>query len=72
MSTTKIIGILLIVAGVVGLVYGGVTYTKDTHTAKLGPLLISVQEKETIMVPVLASVAALVFGLFLVVGGRSK
>ena len=72
MSTTKIIGILLIVAGVLGLIYGGFTYTKDTHTAKLGPLSISVQEKETVMVPVFASVGALALGLFLVVGGRNK
>ena len=72
MSITKIIGILLIMAGVLGLIYGGFTYTKDTHTAQLGPLSISVQEKETVMVPVIASVAALAFGLFLVVGGKNK
>ena len=72
MSTTKIVGILLIVAGVLGLIYGGFTYTKDTHTAKLGPLSISVQEKETVLIPVIASVGALAFGLFLLVGGRNK
>jgi len=72
MNTTKIIGILLILAGVLGLVYGGFTYTKETHTAKLGPLAISVQEKETVMVPVIASVGALALGLFLFVGGRNK
>ena len=72
MSTTKIIGILLIMAGVLGLIYGGFTYTKETHTAQLGPLQLKVQEKETIMVPVIASVGALALGLFLIVAGKNK
>jgi TRAP-type C4-dicarboxylate transport system permease small subunit len=72
MSTTKIIGILLVIAGALGLIYGGFTYTKDTHTAKLGPLSISVQEKETVMVPVIASAGALALGLFLLVAGKNK
>jgi hypothetical protein len=72
MSTTKIIGILLIMAGVLGLIYGGFTYTKDTHTAKLGPLSISVQEKETVLIPVIASAGALALGLFLIVGVKNK
>ena len=74
MSATKIIGILLIAAGVLGLVYGGFSYTKDSHTAKLGPLAITVQEKETVAVPVLASVGSIIFGVILIVtgAGRSK
>ena len=72
MSTTKIIGILLIVAGVLGLIYGGFSYTKETHTAQLGPLQLKVEEKETVLVPVIASVGALALGLFLIVGGRNK
>jgi hypothetical protein len=72
MSTTKIIGILLIIAGVLGLIYGGFSYTKETHTAQLGPLQLKVEEKETVMVPVIASVGALALGLFLIVGGRNK
>ena len=72
MNTTKIIGILLIMAGVLGLIYGGFTYTKETHTAQLGPLQLKVEEKETVMVPVIASVGALALGLFLIVGGKNK
>ena len=72
MSATKIIGILLIMAGVLGLIYGGFSYTKETHTAKLGPLAITVQEKETVMVPVIASVGAIAIGVFLLVAGRNK
>jgi hypothetical protein len=71
MSTTKIIGILLIAAGVLGLIYGGFSYTKETHTAKLGPLEINVQEKETVIVPVIASAGAIALGVFLIVAGRN-
>jgi hypothetical protein len=72
MSAAKIVGILLIVAGALGLLYGGFTYTKESHTAKLGPLAITVQEKETVMVPVLASLGSIALGVFLIVGVRNK
>jgi len=37
MNANKIAAIVLIVAGILGLVYGGFSYTKNTHEAKLGP-----------------------------------
>ena len=72
MSAAKIVGIILIAAGVLGLLYGGFSYTKDSHTAKLGPFAITVQEKETVMVPVIASVGSIVLGVVLLVAGRAK
>lgn len=72
MSTTTIIGILLIMAGVLGLIYGGFSYTKETHTAQLGPLQLKVEEKETVLVPVIASAGALALGLLLIVAGKNK
>ena len=72
MSAAKLVGIVLIAAGVLGLLYGGFTYTKEQHTAKLGPLAITVQENETVMVPVVASVGSIVLGVFLLVAGRAK
>jgi len=73
MSAAQIIGVLLIAAGVMGLLYGGFSYTKESHTAKLGPLAITVQDRETVMVPVVASVGSIVLGVFLIVGiGRTK
>lgn len=72
MSATKIVGIVLIAAGVLGLLYGGFSYTKESHTARLGPLAITVQEKEQVMVPVIASVGSIVLGVFLIVAGRTK
>jgi hypothetical protein len=65
MSTVKIMAVLLIVAGILGLVYGGFSYTKETHDAKLGPLELSVKEKERVTVPVWAGVGAIAVGTIL-------
>lgn len=65
MNTVKILAIVLIVAGASGLVYGGFTYTKETHQAKIGPIELSVNDTETVNVPVWAGVAAMVAGAFL-------
>jgi uncharacterized membrane protein len=62
MNILKIVAILLIVGGIVGLVYGGITYTKTTHDAKIGPIEFSVKDKETVNIPVWAGVAAIVTG----------
>jgi drug/metabolite transporter (DMT)-like permease len=71
MNAAKLAGIVLIVAGTLGLVYGSFSYTKETHEAKLGPLQFSVAEKETVNVPVWAGVGAIVIGgLLLVFGGK--
>ncbi|MDO9434738.1 hypothetical protein [Hydrogenophaga sp.] len=71
MNAAKLVGILLIVAGVLGLVYGSFSYTKDKEAVKLGPLELSVKQKETVNVPVWAGVGAIVVGgLLLVMGGK--
>jgi TRAP-type C4-dicarboxylate transport system permease small subunit len=67
MSTFKIGGIALIAVGVLGLVYGGFTYTKETHQAKIGSLEMSVNDNETVNVPVWAGVAAVVAGGLLLI-----
>jgi TRAP-type C4-dicarboxylate transport system permease small subunit len=72
MSTVKIVGIVLIAAGILGLVYGGFSYTKETHEAKIGSLELSVKDKETVNVPVWAGVGAIVVGgLLLLVPKKS-
>ena len=71
MSGSKIIAIVLIVAGILGLVYGKFTYTKETHDAKIGPIEMSIKDKETVNVPVWAGIGAIVIGAGLLVeGGR--
>ncbi len=71
MNGIKIVGILLIVGGVLGLVMGGFSFTKETHKANLGPISMSVEEKQTVNIPLWASIAAIVAGAaVLVVGGK--
>ncbi len=72
MNAAKIAGIALIVAGVLGLVYGGFSYTKETHQAKLGPIELSVKETETVNVPMWAGVGAIVIGGALLLFGSKK
>ena len=55
-------GIALLLAGVLGLIYGNFSYTKETHEAKIGALELSVKDKETVNIPVWAGVAAIVVG----------
>jgi hypothetical protein len=72
MNATKIVGIVLIVLGVLGLVYGCFSFTKETHEAKIGPIEFSVKEKETVNVPVWAGVGAIALGVVLLVVGPKK
>ena len=65
MSALKIVAIVLIVAGIAGLLYGKFTYTKATHEVDLGPIELAVKEKRTVNVPLWAGVAAIVTGLVL-------
>jgi hypothetical protein len=67
MNGQKIAAILLIVAGALALAYGGFSYTKDTHNVDLGPLQMSVDEKEYVNVPVWAGIGAIVAGGLLLV-----
>jgi TRAP-type C4-dicarboxylate transport system permease small subunit len=62
MNTTRMAGVALLLAGLLGLMYGSFTYTKETHETKIGPLELSVTDKETVNVPVWAGVAAIVVG----------
>jgi hypothetical protein len=68
----KLLAIILIVGGLLGLAYGGFTYTKDTHTANLGPLSLSVVDKETVNIPLWASIVAIVAGAAVLVTSQRK
>jgi len=72
MNPIRIAAIVLVVAGVLGLVYGGFSYTKETHDAKLGPIELSVKERERVNIPVWAGVAAVVAGGALLLFGSKK
>ena len=72
MSPIKMVAIGLIVAGILGLMYGGFTYTKQTHTTNLGPIELSVKDKKTVPIPVWAGVGAIVGGGVLLFLGDKK
>ena len=62
MKALRMAAVLLIVAGVIGLAYGGFTYTKTTHDAKVGPFELSIKDTETVNIPMWAGVGAIVVG----------
>ncbi|HWS75048.1 MAG TPA: hypothetical protein VN324_07900 [Quisquiliibacterium sp.] len=73
MNATRVVAVLLIAAGVLALVYGGFSYTKDTTALKLGPVELSVKERKTVNVPMWAGIGAIVVGgLLLVSGGKRR
>ncbi len=72
MNPAKLIGIILIVAGCLGLAYGGFSYTKETTGVKLGPIELQVKEKESVTVPVIVSAGAIALGVFLLAGDGRK
>jgi uncharacterized membrane protein len=72
MNGIKVIGIALIVAGILALAYGSFTYTKETHNLKVGPIEMSVKDKETVNIPIWAGVGSVVVGGLLLVFGNKR
>ena len=72
MGPIRIIGAVLIVAGALALAFGGFSFTKETHKAEIGPLKLSLKEKEQVNVPTWAGLGAVLVGLVLVVVGGRK
>lgn len=62
MNPIRLIAVIIMVAGVLGLLYGSFSFTKATHDVKLGPIEFSVKEKETVNVPMWAGIGAIVVG----------
>jgi len=65
MNALKIVAVALIIAGGMGLAYGGFSYTKETQQAQIGPVELTVQDRQTVNIPVWAGVAALAAGVLL-------
>ena len=72
MNPVKIIGIVLIAAGFLALGYGSFTYTKETHDVKIGPIEMSIKDKETVNIPIWAGVGAIVVGGLLLIFGNKR
>jgi hypothetical protein len=70
MSPLKMVGMLLLVGGILALMFGGFSYTKETHDVDLGPLEIEVEDKEEVNVPMWAGIAAVAVGAMIILYGR--
>jgi len=69
----KLVALLLIVAGTLGLAYGSFSYTKETHEARVGPIELTMKDKETVNIPVWAGVGAIAIGgVLLLLGGKKS
>ena len=70
MNGLKILGTILLIAGILGLVVGHFEYTKETHEGQFGPFRFSVTEKQTTVIPSWASIAVIVVGAALLIVNR--
>ena len=66
----RMIAVVILTAGILALVYGGFSYTRQTHEAKLGPLEFSLSENRRVNVPIWAGVALAAVGGVLLLKGR--
>jgi hypothetical protein len=72
MNVVRIVAIVLIVAGTLGLVYGGFSYTEEKEVAKLGSLEFSVKDEEKVSVPTWVSIVGIAVGAGLLLFGKRK
>jgi hypothetical protein len=72
MNTTRLVAIALIVAGILGLAYGGFSYREETHHGSFGPMEFSMMDTKTVNVPAWAGISALVVGGFLLLYGAKR
>ena len=72
MTALRAIAMAIMIAGALALAYGGFSYTKDSTALKVGPLELSVKQKETVNIPLWAGIAAIVVGGLMLVGAGSK
>lgn len=72
MNPIKLVAIVLLVAGVLGLLYGSFSYTKESSAVKIGPVELTVKDKQTVNVPQWLSIGALAAGALLLFFGGKK
>jgi hypothetical protein len=72
MNTVTIIGVILIVVGAVGLIYGGITYTSSENIIDVGSMHVQVDQQRKIPLSPIAGAVALAAGVGLVVYGRRQ
>lgn len=72
MNAMKVVGIVLVVIGLAGFFTGGFSFTKDTTAAKIGPIELSVKEKESVNIPQWLSLGAVALGAVVLAFGFKR
>lgn len=72
MNIVTIIGIILIVIGVVGLIYGGITYTSGKDVLDMGPMRLEVDQQKRIPLSPIVGAVAVALGVVLILVGRKR
>lgn len=72
MNIFKIAGMILIIAGVLGLIYGKFSYTKETHETKMGPIELSIKEQRVVNIPFWVGAGSVVFGSLILLFGVKR
>lgn len=62
MKTYTIVAITLIAVGILALVYGQFSYTRDSESARLGPIVLTVKEKQSVNIPNWAGAGTIILG----------
>ena len=72
MNGRMLLGVALIVIGVIALVYQGFTYTTHKKVLDIGPIQATKEEHQTIPVPPVIGVIAVISGVAVLALGRGK
>ncbi|MGE3275753.1 MAG: hypothetical protein AB7O67_11620 [Vicinamibacterales bacterium] len=62
----KLLGVVLIILGIVGLIYGGISWTHDDTVVDAGPLEVTAEKTESVPIPPIAGGLLLLAGIVVV------
>ena len=68
----KTLGVVLIVLGLIGLAWGGFTYTTREKVVDIGPIHATLDKTHKVPLPPIAGAIALIGGVVLLVAGQKK
>ena len=70
MKVGTLVGIILVVLGLVGIAYGGISYSQRREVARVGPLQVTTREERTIPISPIVGGVAILAGVALIVAVR--
>lgn len=72
MNIFKIAGIILVIAGALGLIYGKFSYTKESKETKMGPIELTIKEQQMVDIPYWVGAGTVVFGSLILLFGMKR